>query len=171
MPFDINIVECRYFSKYYIRHCDYRGGNLTWLWTRNRQPHSSSYGVFVVRILEKLDRVKTASHCIPPSDDGKYRCVNSKNPWSPYLLLHRMSSLLWRHIHIKMRPWMVLTIFKEIRHLFDICAFPYKQQAHWFALLFVTVFTTPFEMQMCVAWCIPCRQKQNEHLLIATGIQ
>ena len=68
------VITRSYLLRYHIRHCDNNGRYYIYIYVMNQildsqqtphiSPSQASYGVSIVRILEKIDSVITAPRCI-----------------------------------------------------------------------------------------------------------
>ena len=69
------VIALPNLSRYYIRHCNNKRQKGYQISESQQTPHNSpsraSYGVSIVRILEKNDRVRTAPHCICFQNDKR----------------------------------------------------------------------------------------------------
>ena len=89
------------WSQYYIQHCDNKRQKRDQISVSQQTPHTSpsraSYGVSIVRILEKNDRVRTAPHCICFQNDKRDHISYINwyvHPGVPYKMIKRLISYL-----------------------------------------------------------------------------
>ena len=100
------IIQCN-LSQYYKEHCDNSGNKLNQILESQQTPHISpsraSYRVSIMRILEKIDYVITALHCM------------SNIVWSAECLLMARQAL--RLGYLQAQWWYTCAIPTSIRNL------------------------------------------------------